>query len=54
MKIRITQISRVEKWIDLDVDDPQPYLEGDFEAPSSTDSRWQDHWDLQNEEVKVL
>lgn len=56
MKIRITQVSRVERWIEIDIpaDQLDAYLEGDFETPSSSDDRWEEHSELQNEEVQVL
>ena len=53
-KIPVTQVSRVERWIDIEVDDVEPYLDGDFETPPSSDPRWADQWDLQHEEVEVL
>lgn len=55
MRIRIAQVYRVEMWITLDVEGDtldeaiETYQSG--ETPPSSDPRWEDYWNMENEEI---
>lgn len=54
MKVRIIQVYRVERWIDVDVNastiEEALDLAVDCDIPPLSDEGWNYHWELQNEE----
>ena len=58
-KVEITQVYRVEKSITIEVEAESREAvadmldAGDYEAPCSSLSGWQDHWNLMNEEAEL-
>ncbi len=58
VKLRMTQVFRVERNIVMEVDAPdapdavERFYDGEIDTPNFNDPRWRTRWDLENEDVE--
>ena len=54
--VKVTQVFRVEREIivEVDADDEDEARESIDEVPNWDDDRWEEEWDLQNEEYEIV